>query len=407
MQIKEVEKTNWSIIAILYLVGIGAAVQFAKVPPILDQLIEHYVISLSTAGFLISSVGMMGLVLGIASVSFIKQFGFRNLLLIFVLIGAFTAFSESLLPEFSSMVMLRILEGSSHLVIVVAAPTLMLRFSRPQDTSVVMGIWGSFFGLGFVLSNAFSPWITETLGWQSIFAVHGIFLLVLFFLLYAALPQEIREERKSLQELMQELKRVHLETWKNKPIMSLGMVFLWHTFMFVSILTFFNALILQEYKLDKAFASNWIALSSFVSILGTIGAGIFIRLFNRPFLQLIVSFTVILLTTVSLFSLSVDTSIGLVISLVLFLCGGVIQGSVFALIPLVTVDSDQVLIANGAIAQLGKAYFLRSHYQILLVNRVLHVISLSLPFHPQMKISAKGLFWSDLGIETSQASVIH
>jgi hypothetical protein len=60
--------------------------------------------------------------------------------------------SQAVLPDFPLLMGLRVVEGAGHLLLVVAMPTLMAALAAERDRALVMGIWATFFGVGFSLA---------------------------------------------------------------------------------------------------------------------------------------------------------------------------------------------------------------------------------------------------------------
>jgi hypothetical protein len=104
------EKTNWFIVIILWLAGIAATMQFAKF-----------------------------------------------------------SFVQALNPVFPVVFISRILEGISHLGIVVTAPVIMLILSSEKHHSIVMGLWSSFFGVAFSVT----AWAGKPI--MELYSVSGLF----------------------------------------------------------------------------------------------------------------------------------------------------------------------------------------------------------------------------------------
>jgi predicted MFS family arabinose efflux permease len=52
-------------------------------------------------------------------------------------------------PVFPILFLSRIVEGISHLGIVVTAPIIMILISSEKHHSIVMGLWSTFFGIAF------------------------------------------------------------------------------------------------------------------------------------------------------------------------------------------------------------------------------------------------------------------
>ena len=67
----------------------------------------------------------------------------------------FAALKFFIFTQASSLLMLlaRVIEGASHLAIVVAAPSLITQLSQPRYVGAAMTLWSTFFGVSFVSSD--------------------------------------------------------------------------------------------------------------------------------------------------------------------------------------------------------------------------------------------------------------
>jgi predicted MFS family arabinose efflux permease len=84
----------------------------------------------------------------------------------------------------------RLVEGVSHLAIVVAAPTLIARLSADRDRGVTLTLWGTFFGVAFALLAWAGIPLVDRAGVPALFATHAAIMAVAALGLMAALPRE-------------------------------------------------------------------------------------------------------------------------------------------------------------------------------------------------------------------------
>ena len=133
------QKTNWPLILTLWLAGMSAAMQFSQVSVTFATLQAHYGISESAMSWLLSITSLFGVVFAACAGLFIQRWGYKHILLMALFLGGALSLVESTLPPLRVMFALRVLEGISHLAIVVTAPTLMaaaiVNSSQPASTS--------------------------------------------------------------------------------------------------------------------------------------------------------------------------------------------------------------------------------------------------------------------------------
>ena len=109
----------------LWAAGLGAAAQFGKISVLFDTVLvarygDHGNIAL---GLMVSVVGMVGLIFGTTAGILVARIGPRRAIVAALVLGAMVSFGQAVLPPYPLMMALRVLEGVSHLAIVVVGPT--------------------------------------------------------------------------------------------------------------------------------------------------------------------------------------------------------------------------------------------------------------------------------------------
>ncbi|MEO0918097.1 MAG: MFS transporter, partial [Pseudomonadota bacterium] len=92
------QTTPFGTVLALWGAGLGAAAQYAKVSVIFDQLPTIYPDAGASIGFIVSLVGMVGLVLGVAAGLLVARIRYRRALLWALWVGAGVSLLEALLP---------------------------------------------------------------------------------------------------------------------------------------------------------------------------------------------------------------------------------------------------------------------------------------------------------------------
>ncbi len=323
-------RTDWRLIGLLFLAGLFAAAQFSKIALTLEPLAAIY--PGAPLPLVVSALSIAGILLGVTSGMIVAQFGARRVMLVALAVASSLSLLQSLLVPFTAFMGLRVVEGLSHLGIVVAAPTLMAAVARPKDVPVAMGLWGTFFGVGFAASAAVIPLLS---GPGAVFLAHGVFGLVLLTALWPLLPRGI--ERGAIEGGV--IAR-HIAIYSSARMVAPALGFFWHTLMFLGLLTFV-----------PRFVGAWSApILPLLALIGTLGAGWLARripperLLLAGFAQTILFAALALLTTGALQTGTI---------FLLFVVMGVVPGASFANVPALNDRAADQARANGAIAQLG------------------------------------------------------
>ncbi|NJR13984.1 MAG: MFS transporter [Phyllobacteriaceae bacterium] len=139
------DKTDWLMQAVLFTAGLVSAMQFAKIAPVMGDVQAAFGLSAVGAGFAVSVLGLVGLVFGVAAGSVVAAIGLRRGLLIALFGGALIAAFGAMAPYGPLFLATRLMEGFSHLLVVVAAPGADDRPCQPPRHAAGAGNLGAAF----------------------------------------------------------------------------------------------------------------------------------------------------------------------------------------------------------------------------------------------------------------------
>jgi len=338
-------KTNWFIVIILWLAGIAAAMQFAKFSFAFDFLKNQYNVSPFWMGLSLSVVGLIGLIFGITISIYSSKITQNKILLISLLLGVLISFIQALNPVFPIIFISRILEGISHLGIVVSAPIIIILLSSEKHHSIVMGLWSSFFGIAFAVTAWAGKPIMELYSVSGLFLFHAILLFVIFLLLLFSIRKlDIpHNENKKISFLS-----AHMKVYSNWRTVSPGVLFFFHAFMYIALFTF-----LPRLSGNENIKNLLLVVLPLISIIGTMIAGIISQYFISPSKLSVIAYISLLVLIFAVKLSFNNNALFTAASMVLILFSGIIQGSVFSLIPNISLSTEDQTNANGAVAQLG------------------------------------------------------
>jgi len=322
--------TSWRTIGLLFLAGLFAAAQFAKIAVSLDELAAQYPPEL--VPWAVSALSIAGILLGVVAGAIVAHFGARRVLLSALLAAAAASFLQALLPPFGIFMALRVLEGLSHLAIVVAAPTLMIASASTKDVPVAMGIWGTFFGVGFAGTAAVAQLVPSA---GLLYVTHGVFGLLLF----AGLAFDVPKRAPNPIGLSGVFAR-HVSIYTSARLAAPALGFFWHTLLFLGLLTFL-----------PDFIGAWSApLLPLIALVGTFGAG-WVARYIAPRTLLLAGFGLTLALSAILLVIPGEPLVLIVFALLIVI--GLVPGASFANVPALNNGEGDQALANGAIAQLG------------------------------------------------------
>ena len=320
-------RTPWALIAALYGTGLLAAGQFAKISLTLGPLALAY--PGWPVAFAVSGVAVMGIIFGVMACGLTASIGPRRAILAALGLSALAGGAQALLPPFPILMALRVVEGAGHLVLVVAIPTLMAGLAAPRARGLVMGLWATFFGVGFALAAL-------VIGDQAppVYAVHGALCAFFGVLLWWMLPRAA-VARRAPPQLSD-----HLVIYTNPRLFAPALGHGIYAFLFLAAVTY----------LPTALGALWLApILPVVGIAGSLGAGVLAR-FIAPGGLVACGFGLMALV----FAMGLAWPAGAAgLSVLAMLISGLVAGGSFAAVPWLNQTDDTRALANGALAQLG------------------------------------------------------
>lgn len=327
----------------LWYAGLGAAMQFAKISVTFPLIQQHYAEAGAEIGLLVSIISFLGIGLGLFSGLIVAKIGFRRLLLSALVLGALMSLYQSSLPPFTMMLISRVVEGASHLVIVVAAPTLIAQSSSDKYRGLAMTLWSTFFGVAFALIAWLGLPLVSSYGLSSLFIVHTAFLLVVAAALAIQLPPQRIIAEDSLDLSLGEILRAHVRTYSSPRTAAPAFGWLFYTLTFVSLLTVLPDIVPVA---DRNFVARTMPIAS---ITVSMVCGIFVLRYLSAINTVMLGFALAIGVTLFLW-LSDEKALACV---ALMGALGFVQAASFAAIPQLNATIEAQARANGAMAQMG------------------------------------------------------
>lgn len=330
-------------VLLLWVAGLGAATQFAKIAVAFDGVAAIYPGHSDSIGWLLSIISLMGALLGAMSGAIAAQVGPVRLLVFGLSLGGAVSLFQSTFPVFPVMLASRVIEGVSHLAIVVAAPTLIAQITRGSARNAAMVLWSSFFGVAFALNAWFGLPMIQRFGLPDYFVGHGVLMVAIAALIAVFPPVSTPIETEGQVWGIRSVYRVHLETYRSSSMSAPAIGWFFYTLTFVSLLAILPGRLPEDQSVLVAslmplagIVLSWIAvpvLLTFLSAVTVVNLG-----FGTGIL------------TLSLLLLGAPLP---VVGIGLFAVLGLVQGGSFAAVPQLNTSAREQALSYGAMAQMG------------------------------------------------------
>lgn len=329
-------------ILFLWLSGILAAGQFAKISVAFPTFREIYPSQGASLGFLVSAVSVIGVVFGLFAGLMIAKIGYKRLLVAAMLVGGVLSVVQAMLPPFAVMLASRLVEGVSHLVIVVAAPTMMAQISPPEFRNTAMTLWGTVFTVAFAIFAFLGLPFVERVGVSGLFLLHGISLIVMAWVMSRIVPR-LTKDRALPSFNVRDVLSQHVRAYSSARIAAPAAGWVFYAAAFVALVTVLPDFLPQD---QRALLAGILPIAALVvsMTLGIRMLGVF-----SPVSVLVAGFALgavaaLVLATGVAPSLSAMALLGAM---------GLVQAGSFSAIPALNSSPDDQALANGAVAQAG------------------------------------------------------
>ena len=158
--------------------GVVCAFQIGKLPASLPVLREDLQLSLVTAGWVISTISLVGVATGMTSGWIGDRIGHRRTMLLGMAIMALGTVAGAMAWDAASLIASRFVEGIGYIAIITAAPSLLVTVSAPKDRSMVMSIWSFYLGFGLAGMVVISPPVLALGSWRGLWLVNGVIIVL-------------------------------------------------------------------------------------------------------------------------------------------------------------------------------------------------------------------------------------
>jgi DHA1 family inner membrane transport protein len=333
------------LVVLLWCAGLGAAAQFGKISVLFEDLRLLYGGAGEVAlGLVVSVVGMVGLVFGTTAGLLVARIGPRRAITAALILGAAVSAVEALLPPYPVMIAARVLEGVSHLAIVVVGPTMIATLAPEAQRAFAMTLWSSFFGVTYAALALLAPWVLAHGGAPALFLGHAVWMAALALILRAVLPAD---PPHLMSGSGANLVAQHVAIYRSPRMAAPAMGFFCYTFLYVACLTLLPP---ETPMAQRALMATGMPLVS-IAISLTLGVWLLrhvsaVRLVQAGYAAAIPGFL--------LLGLFWGQGAGMLLGgFWLAAALGIVQGASFASIPELNAAAETRAGAAGAVAQLG------------------------------------------------------
>lgn len=343
-------KTPWNLVLLLVGAGMVGAFQIGKAPPVLPVIRAELGMSLFLAGWILSTLNIIGLVLGSVAGAIADGIGYRRVLIAGLLCQAAGSLAGSCSAGPALLLCTRVLEGLGLVSAGVAAPALIFGVTQPRDIRIALAMWGSYVPAGIAMMMILTPFLTGIFGWRGLWQVNaGILAAYALFVALATKGLVGRSSQRAfrLAQLWEDMKRTSTSAG---PLL-LATTFSTYTLMWLAVMGFLPTLLIEGYGVKPDHASFLTALMVSMNVPGNLTGGWLLqRGLHRS--RLIISAIVIMgFCSLAIYTPSLPFFLRYLACLAFSGCGGVLPASVMSGVPVHAPEPRLVGTTNGLIMQ--------------------------------------------------------
>ena len=331
-------------VLVLWLAGLGAAAQFAKIAVPFSSVRTLFPEAGADIGWLLSFISLLGIFFGMTAGIIVSRFGSIRSLILALVLGAAVSFWQATLPSLTPMLMSRLIEGASHLVIVVAAPTLIAQVSTDRYRGAAMTLWSTFFGVSFAVVAWIGLPFVDAYGLTGLFIAHGMFMMMVAGLMTVGYPAlGVATPRSKTPMGFGRVLYQHVAAYRSPFVSAPAVGWFFYTLTFVALLAILPDLLPEQ---SRGQVATLMPLASIAVSL----------LVVSPMLAFLSATTIVVIgfvsasVVLSLFWVDLPASY---IGVTLFAVLGMVQGASFAAVPELNHTFETRMLSNGAVAQMG------------------------------------------------------
>ena len=154
-----------------------------SIPPLITKIQSVFGVGAGTAGLLVSSIVIPGVLMAIPAGFLINKYGFRIMGFLSMVCVSLGALIMVLSTDFISMLFGGVIMGLSSCFLTIGTAALIPRYFKRRELGFAMGIFSIVYPLSTIIAFTVGPLMRQSIGWQSPFylSIVGAVLCGIFF----------------------------------------------------------------------------------------------------------------------------------------------------------------------------------------------------------------------------------
>lgn len=261
----------------LFFVGVSAALHIWKLAPALPELQQELALSLVESGFLLSSIQIAGMSLGLVIGLFAERIGLKRCILIGMSIIVLSSVLTAATSYKTIVLLSRALEGMGFLMVVLPVPALVKRLVTAQQLSRIMGLWGCYMPTGTVIVLLVGSWLLTLGSWRMLWLILAALSAVVLLLSWWIIPPDsqtapVPDTSRSKGSSASNLLTMITTTLRSARVWLVALIFCFYAAQWAGVIGFLPTIYMAgDISVTVAgFLTAWVAGAN---VIGNLGAG--------------------------------------------------------------------------------------------------------------------------------------
>ena len=273
-ELQPVSLGRWVAVWVSFAAGVAAAASQNQIPPMASLLQSFLQISPTVMGFIMSSFGIAGAVLGIPVGVLTGGKSAKKLAMVGL---AALALGNSVPLAYlnpAGLVLGRIIGGVGFALVAVAAPSIVSASAPPDRRGLAMGLWAAWVPAGTITIFNLTPWLVQALSVKGVWAFCVILSLVALLAVSFLVVEPSRRSNPSASPPANAFGRASSDRRRvNLKLIYLSLAFWLFAATTLSVTTWLPTFLVQVRSLPLATANFFGSLASAAAIAGCPTAG--------------------------------------------------------------------------------------------------------------------------------------
>jgi MFS family permease len=339
--------TSWFSVLLAIGAGVLAAFQVGKVHIALPSIRHSFDLSLVSASWLLSALSVVGLFMATLAGSYAGKIGTKKTLILGLLLVAAASAGGAFSPTSAWLIWSRLVEGIGYVMIVVAAPSLIIELTSLADIRLALAGWSCFMPGGIALITLLAPLLLARHTWRALWLANAALILIYAALLWVAVN---RRTVIPVEEPSHPLAEFRAVVTARGP-MFLAIIFGMYTMQHLAIMGFMPTLLIEKFGISQSRAGVLVSVAMASNILGNLAAGVLLQRGVRRSVLISTTSIFMAVMTLGMFSLGLSL-LPVYVCAFLFSCvGGIVPSCVIGAAPFHAPSEQLIPATNGLLVQ--------------------------------------------------------